>query len=124
MTDTGHHNQPQQLPVRYQHTLTGRLLRILWRTLAWVFLTLLVALGALSAVLATHQGSHWLLTQLSTVLNNGSQRFEYQGAEGTFLRGISLNGVRWQQGGRAFRAAPHRVLKRVPKQERPVPQKH
>ena len=98
MTDTGHHNQPQQLPVRYQHTLTGRLLRILWRTLAWVFLTLLVALGALSAVLATHQGSHWLLTQLSTVLNNGSQRFEYQGAEGTFLRGISLNGVRWQQG--------------------------
>ncbi len=98
MTDTGHHNQPQQLPAGHQHSLTGRLLRILWRTLAWVFLTLFVALGALSAVLATHQGSHWLLTQLSTLLNQGSQRFEYQNAEGTFLRGISLNGVRWQQG--------------------------
>lgn len=98
MTDTGNNNHSQPLPVRHQHSLTGRLLRMLWRTLAWVFLTLFVALGVLSAVLATHQGSHWLLTQLSTLLNNGSQRFEYQSADGTFLRGISLKGVRWQQG--------------------------
>jgi len=98
VTDTGTNHHTQQLPVGHQHSLTGRLLRMLWRTLAWVFLTLFVALGALSAVLATYQGSHWLLTQLSTLLNTGSQRFEYQSAEGTFLRGISLNGVRWQQG--------------------------
>jgi|GEM_PF-574271 len=98
MTDTGNNSHTQQLPAGHQHSLTGRLLRMLWRTLAWVFLTLFVALGALSAVLATHQGSHWLLTQLSSLLNNGSQRFEYQSAEGTFLRGTSLNGVRWHQG--------------------------
>jgi len=78
--------------------LPGGLLRVLWLTTASVFLVLFVALAMLSATLATHQGSHWLLAQLSRVLNDTGQDVEYQRAEGTFLRGISLTGVRWQQG--------------------------
>lgn len=79
-------------------TVISRMLRIIWRTVASVFLLLFVALGALSATLATHQGSQWLLAQLSSVFNKAGQSFVYQSAEGTFLRGISLNGIRWQQG--------------------------
>jgi translocation and assembly module TamB len=79
-------------------TVIRRSLQIVWRTLTAVFLILFVALAALSATLATHQGSQWLLGQLSRVLNNAGQSVVYQSAEGTFLRGISLNGIRWQQG--------------------------
>jgi translocation and assembly module TamB len=78
-------------------SVISRSLSIVWRTLAAVVLVLFVALAALSAALATHQGSHWLLGQLSSVLNNDGQSVVYQSAEGTFLRGISLTGIRWQQ---------------------------
>ena len=75
-----------------------RVMRVLWRVTASVFLILLIALSTLSASLATHQGSHWLLAQLTTLLNSDTQRFSYDSAEGTFLRGMSLNGLTWQRG--------------------------
>ncbi|TFH73672.1 hypothetical protein E3V39_10820 [Gammaproteobacteria bacterium LSUCC0112] len=75
-----------------------RVLRWVWRVTAAVSVLLLLSLSSLSAVLATHQGSHWLLARLTALMNNNVQTFEYQSAEGTFLRGMSLNGIVWRSG--------------------------
>lgn len=89
---------PQQGP-----QLARRLLRLLWRVSASLVVLFLVLLGTLTLVLSTHQGSHWLLAQISGLLNNEQQSFEYQSADGTFLRGMNLNGVRWQSAGNQIR---------------------
>lgn len=81
----------------------GRLLRWAWRSLAVVFALLLIVLGSLTAALSTHRGSHWLLGQLTALVNSTSQQLSYSSADGTFLQGMSLNGVHWQQGDNQIR---------------------
>lgn len=90
--------QPQTRPLTI-----GRVLRWIWRTVASVFVVLLVVLGTLTAALSTHRGSHWLLGQLTSLVNTADQQLVYASADGTFLQGMSLNGVQWQQGDNQIR---------------------
>jgi len=76
----------------------GRLLRWIWRTVATLFVVLLLILGGLTALLSTHRGSHWMLAQVVSLVNTAEQELSYVSADGTFLQGMSLNGVRWRSG--------------------------
>lgn len=80
-----------------------RALRWLVRGVAAVFLLVLLILSSLSAALSTHRGSHWLLATITDFLNTDSQTFQYATAEGTFLRGMNLNGVLWRTGDNQIR---------------------
>lgn len=78
-------------------------LRWALRSLAVVFLVILVLLSSLSAILSTHRGSQWLLFTITDFLNTEAQSFGYATAEGTFLRGMNLNGVLWRSGDNQIR---------------------
>jgi translocation and assembly module TamB len=75
-----------------------QLVRWSLRTLALIFLLLLLTLTAVSAALSTVGGSSWLLERITGYLNSDTQQFSIRSAEGTFLRGLNLQGVRWQSG--------------------------
>lgn len=80
-----------------------RVLRWLWRITAMAVALFLITLVTLTAALSTHQGSHWVLAQISQRLNTSEQRFEYLSAEGTLLQGMNLSGVLWQSGDNQLR---------------------
>jgi translocation and assembly module TamB len=80
-----------------------RAARWLLRGVAAIFLVILVVLSLLSATLSTHRGSHWLLASMTDFLNTNTQTFQYTSAEGTFLRGMNLNGVSWRTGNNQIR---------------------
>jgi len=68
------------------------------RLLGGVILLTLILLTSLSAILSTTSGSAWLLDRATALLNTETQQFSFRSAEGTFLRGLNLQGVRWQSG--------------------------
>lgn len=96
------HQSTDKTPVTREVTW-GRLLRWIWRTLAVLFAVLLLVLGSLTAALSTHRGSHWLLGQVTALLNGEQQQLVYASADGTFLQGMNLNGVRWRSGDNEIR---------------------
>ncbi|MDO9520119.1 MAG: translocation/assembly module TamB domain-containing protein [Pseudohongiella sp.] len=75
-----------------------RALRWAWRLSAAIVALFLVALVTLTIALSTHSGSQWVLAQVTQQLNNSGQSFSYMTADGTFLQGLNLSGVRWQSG--------------------------
>ena len=87
---TGTHSPPE--------SRARRVLRWVLRGLAVVFLLVLITLSAVSAALGTHRGSQWVLAYASDLINNDSVSFGFDHAEGTFLRGIDLYGVRYRSG--------------------------
>lgn len=78
-------------------------LRWIWRIAAALVVAFLITLATLTVALSTHQGSQWVLVQISQRLNTSEQRFEYLSADGTLLRGMNLSGVRWQSGDNQIR---------------------
>lgn len=90
--------QTDKKAVQGREVRPGRLLRWIWRILASVFAVLLIALSALTALLSTHQGSHWMLARIISLLNNTDQQLSYASADGTFMQGLNLNSVQWQNG--------------------------
>lgn len=56
-------------------------------------LVVMTAVIILSVVLATNGGSQWLLNRISGLVNSESQTFSYDQVDGSFLRGLDLHGV-------------------------------
>ena len=84
---------PQDMPPQPPISGARRVVRWVTRILAGIFLLILATLIGVSTVLSTHAGSHWLLAQITTLINSDSLTFEYASAEGTFLRGLDMHGV-------------------------------
>ncbi|ALO45654.1 translocation/assembly module TamB domain-containing protein [Pseudohongiella spirulinae] len=75
------------------------------RILAGLFLLILLTVSSVSALLATVSGSEWLLARISTILNTDSRHFSFRQSEGTFLRGLNLQGVQWRDAGTELQIA-------------------
>lgn len=75
--------------------------RPLWRrVLGWLLrgtgIAILIVMAlviTLGGILATNGGSHWLLNRVAGVLNNETQTFSYGQVNGSFLRGLNLHDV-------------------------------
>ncbi|WP_339866335.1 translocation/assembly module TamB domain-containing protein [Pseudohongiella nitratireducens] len=70
-----------------------RVLRWVVRGLGITILVLMAAIITFSGILATNSGSQWLLGRISSLVNSESQTFNYDQADGSFLRGLNLHGV-------------------------------
>ncbi len=100
---------PQHIRQGDRQSLLQRGLRsgLKWslRLLGGIILLTLILLTSLSAILSTISGSAWLLDRATALLNTETQQFSFRSAEGTFLRGLNLQGVRWQSGNNALSIA-------------------
>lgn len=80
-------------------------MRWVLRILAGLFLLILLTVSSVSAMLATVSGSDWLLARISSVLNTDTRHFSFKQSEGTFLRGLNLQGVQWRDAGTELQIA-------------------
>lgn len=70
-----------------------RVLRWVVRGAGIVILIIMAAVIILSGILATNSGSQWLLNRITAMVNNETQSFSYDQVDGSFLRGLNLHGV-------------------------------
>tara|TARA_R100000988_G_scaffold98072_1_gene65950 strand:+ start:1696 stop:5430 length:3735 start_codon:yes stop_codon:yes gene_type:complete len=80
-------------------------MRWIWRILAATSLVIVLALATVTGMLGTVSGTEWLLTRATNLLNTESRQFSYDRSQGTFLRGLNLQGVRWIDDSMDVRAA-------------------
>ncbi|HBX38498.1 MAG TPA: hypothetical protein DEG76_14960, partial [Pseudohongiella sp.] len=98
-------NTSPQSPARPERSAGRRLIRWLWRVLAATSLVIVLALATVTGLLGTVSGTEWLLTRATNLLNTESRQFSYDRSQGTFLRGLNLQGVRWIDDSMDVRAA-------------------
>ena len=56
---------------------------------------LLIIIVSVSILLNTSFGSRWALDRIASIISNDTTSFSFESAEGTLLRGMDLNGVRY-----------------------------
>lgn len=91
-------NNTQQHPER---PAWRRVLRWVMRGSGIAILVVMAVVIALSGLLATNGGSHWLLNRIAGLVNNDSQTFRYDQVDGSFLTGLNLHDVYFENPGLA-----------------------
>lgn len=84
---------PETTREQTERPIWRRAVRWVIRGLGIAILVLMAVIIIFSAILATNGGSQWLLGRVASLVNNESQTFSYDQVDGSFLRGLNLHGV-------------------------------
>jgi len=85
-------------PVTADQSRTSRTGRVLLVGLFSVITLLLIIIVSVSILLSTSSGSRWALNRVVGIINNDTNSLSYESSEGTLLRGMNLNRVRYSSG--------------------------